>query len=243
MKIESNHKRVTQEEYKHNVELLAIAPLHSDLSFENVKLFDGPDVIVCYGGKIIGIEVIGCYSESILSNDKINYNRNEKIVFRAIKEYNQTLKLKGSHTSFVSVCWNEMAVRNIPKKSDHKQINQQIAGEIDAYLQCGDDAECYYINSAELLDYGIEDCCMSSAAYWEEPIKEECILHCVQKKEAKLPIYQQKKENEDIKEYWLVIHFMHDISKNINTFVLSNPITTHYSRIYLTQYDDIKRIK
>lgn len=243
MERESSHKRITQEEYKHNVELLAIAPLHSELSFDNVKPFDGPDVVVSYGGKIIGIEVVGCHSESVLSKDKINYSRNEKIVSCALKEYNQTLKLKGSCTSFVSVCWNEMAVRNIPQKSDRKQISRQIAEEIDAYLQCGDDAECNYINSAELLDYGIEDVYMSSAAYWEEPIKEECILHCVHKKEAKLPIYQQKKENQDITGYWLVIHFMHDISKNINTFALSTPIATQYSRIYLTQYGDIKRIK
>lgn len=234
---------MTQEEYKHKVELMAIQPLVTEADLENIISSDGPDIIALTSGKKIGVEVTRCQSEDLLSKGKVNYSRNEQIAHKALVAYNAKLKEQGQTTAFVAVNWNEKAIRSIPPKVDYASINNQIASEIDAFLRDGMDAECDYITSAELMDFGIENGYIASAACWEEPIKERCIIDCVRKKEGRLPIYQQKKENQDITEYWLVIHFMHDISKNINTFVLSNPIATPYSRIYLTQYVDIKRIK
>lgn len=234
---------MTQEEYKHKVELLAIQPLVAEAALKNIIPSDGPDIIAFHLGKKIGVEVTRCQSEDLLSKGEVNYSRNEQIARQALVAYNTKLKEQGETTAFVAVNWNEHAIRSIPYKVNYASINNQIASEIDAFLRDGMDAKCDYITSAELMDFGIENSYMASAAYWEEPIKERCIIDCVRKKEGRLPIYQQKKENQDITEYWLVIHFMHDISKNINTFVLSNPIATPYSRIYLTQYGDIKRIK
>lgn len=81
-----------------------------------------------------------------------------------------------------------------------------------------------------------------SDACWSTPVKWSNILYCINQKETKLSDYRARTANMNIAEYWLVIDFIHDRDTDIRC-VQTLPFETKYDRIYLTKYNDIKRLK
>jgi len=233
------------EYYKHNLEFAAIEPILEELGIcrDNVISSDCPDIIIKYkDNRKIGIEVIACVPLAIQSNGNINSIENENRLYNIVNDYQERIK-RSSSNKILSVMFVIDVLRSISKE-ELRGIDKIVIEEIDAKLR-GERRKYNYIECAELLDVNCNEK-MSSInidACFVEPIDEDCVRYCIDKKEIKLRQYKDDPKNADINEYWLVIHFMYARKWRIDKLEMKEPVTTGYSRVYLTQYSEINRVK
>ena len=203
---------------------------------------ESPDIHFEYEGFRIGAEVISCHSLSIETNGEICVVETQNELQKILNQYKELLITRGESSKRVSVSFKN----NIYQVTKLKDIKNDIFNEIDALLEIHDDdfddlREYKYVNYAnsydiniDFVDVGIID------SYWSSPAKVENILKCINRKETK--IFEYKKKNPQIKEYWLIVDFRQDRDVDIRHISIPN-LQTEYKRVYLTKYNDLVQIK
>lgn len=224
------------ENHKHNLEVAAIDPILNELGIcrENIVANDRPDIILQYDGRKIGIEVMGCHPSSILNGAERSFMSNSRCEYDIISKYKKRFAANHPNTM--------LSVRPfIEILCGVKRINENaVFEEIDARLR-NERRKYNYIESADIS-------CNSNDYYTMvyggiiEPIDEKYVRYCIDEKEQKLISYKKEPKNADISEYWLVIGFNEENLWRIDQLKMDEPIT-EYSRVYLTLYSEMNRIK
>ena len=233
-----------REKLKKDVELFQISRLLTYLSIDvdNVINYEGPDFVISYKGKRVGLEVETCHSLKVESNSKLCEAETLKCLYEILNEYKKRISNRGEHSKSINVSFDEKiySIRNL------KNIKESIFKEIDDLLVANRSHEwvdCKYVNYATEcpLPFDFIEVTMSDAC-WSTPIKWDNILYCINKKALKLSDYRKRTENMNIAEYWLVIDFIHNRGADVKS-VQKSHFETEYDRVYLTKYNDIMRLK
>lgn len=233
-----------REKLKKDIELFQISWLLTYLSIDldNVIKYEGPDFVINYKGRRVGLEVETCHSQKVETNSKLCEAETRQCLYKILNEYKTRISNWGEHSKSINVSFTEKiyGIRNL------KKIKERIFKEIDSQLICGRSHEwkdCEYVNNVTEypLPFNFIEVTMSDAC-WSTPVKWSNILYCINQKETKLSDYRARTANMNIAEYWLVIDFIHDRDTDIRC-VQTLPFETKYDRIYLTKYNDIKRLK
>ena len=209
---------------------------------EEVEYFEGPDFIINYQGKKIGLEFTECHSLDIETNGKKNIAKTQDALYDLLNTYKDIISKRGEKSKAIFVTFED-CIYDVLRI---KKIEKAIIDEIDAYREMKGTNEWRnfkYISdvneydlSFDLVEVSITD------AFWYTPAKPENIQVRINEKNIKLPKYKIKNQGLGIQEYWLVVDFSRDRGTDIRNFSMPN-IETEYKRVYLTNYYDIVQIK
>lgn len=213
-----------------------------EISDEDVEYFEGPDFIINYQGKKIGLEFTECHSLAIETNNKKGVAKTQKALYDLLNTYKEIILKRGEKSKTIYVTFQNCIydVLRINK------IEKTIIDEIDTYREMQRTMNWrrfYYIDSVD--EYGLTTDLLEvlmSDGYVSQPPKPENVLVRIKDKNEKLPEYKIKNQGLDIQEYWLVVDFSRDRGTDIRNFSMPN-IETEYKRVYLTNYYDIVQIK
>ena len=228
---------------KKQIERLQMATLMSTLkdSVEDVVDNEGPDFIITYKGRKIGLEVISCHSLQIETRNKLSIQEIYVCLHSILRRYKQHVMRRGETSKIVSVSFKDRVfdIKHI------KRLENDIFNEIDICRFSNDGAErvaCKYVEYANEYQVALDGVEMVLCdAFWATiPVKNSNILYCIEKKEKKLSEYVAKKVNLD--GIWLVISFIDDRGTDIRS-VSQLTLKTKYDRVYLTSYSDVVRLK
>ena len=209
---------------------------------EDVEYFEGPDFLINYQGKKIGLEFTECHSLAIETNNKKGVAKTQNALYYLLNTYKEIILKRGEKSKLIFVSFEDCIydVLRINK------IEKTIIDEIDAYREMKRTKEwrCFnYINDVNEYDLSIDFVEVSmSDAFWCTPPKPENVLVRINDKNTKLPEYKIKNQGLDIQEYWLVVDFTQDRGTDIREFSMPN-VDTEFKRVYLTNYNDVVQIK
>lgn len=209
---------------------------------EDVEYFEGPDFIINYQGKKIGLEFTECHSLAIETNNKKGVAKTQKALYDLLNTYKEIILKRGEKSKLIFVTFED-CIYDVPRVN---KIEKTIIDEIDALREMKRTdgwKDFKYISdvnehdlSSDLVEVSMSD------AFWCKPPKPENVLVRINDKNEKLPEYKIKNQSLDIQEYWLVVDFTRDRGTDIRNFSMPN-IETEYKRVYLTNYYDIVQIK
>lgn len=213
-----------------------------EISDEDVKYFEGPDFIINYQGKKIGLEFTECHSLDIETNGKKGVAKTQNTLYNLLNTYKEIILKRGEKSKTIYVTFQDCIydVLRINK------IEKTIIDEIDAYREMQRTKNWRRFNYIDSVDeYGLTTDLLEvlmSDGYVSQPAKPENVLVRINDKNEKLPEYKIKNQGLDIQEYWLVVDFSRDRGTDIRNFSMPN-IETEYKRVYLTNYYDVVQIK
>lgn len=227
---------------KHIAELNEVSPIFNEIEYTAVLLGDSPDIkIYTKDNRCIGVETTKCVSDTSADNcqNAIAINTNVKL---AMEEYKKITESKQDY-----VILYIFLKGGIVEEGEHykqKAFIDKFIAEIDAYRQ-GDTNYTYkFIERVES-----EKCLLGKSVMIDSTIQfcgrlaQKDVETAIKKKNKKLEEYEKIESNGEIDEYWLVINTPYDENKDIKTYYHNGDIVSNYDRIYLTKWDEYKRIK
>lgn len=251
---------------KHRKEYFEVKPILDSLGIELMQdgISDKPDFRFTYEGKNIGLEATCCYPPDALihknNKEQNKYEIGDKGVDAIIKRYKKYKTERGEWVSVFIGFYNSLyyTLRDTSlTKKDIEIIRNEVIEEIENRIE-----DYHYCKTNDKIT---TELCNKYYKYvsdilWDEPqegkvllgygghampartIELESLRNAISKKESKLAVYKQLEKNIEIDEYWLCVtlppssrRFFYDIG--------SFEIQTGYSRIYVTQFVYVRRIK
>lgn len=228
------------QEQKDNLELAAVMPIINDLNIPlNTVIYreqEEPDIII-QDGKRIGIETITCHPSNIDTEDKFSYLKRERHLAKLVKQYKQQLYDRGDKFNLICVHFKWDAYWDWDN-------DDAILAEIDDFINTRLRKHWRYIYSASRKNVKVDNnnLIIITESNFGVGAQANWIVKCIEKKEKKLKRYKSLDKNKDIDEYWLVVNFVYAQSVDLNK-TESFEIKTEYDRLYLVQYNDVKRLK
>ncbi len=227
---------------KHRVELAEIGPIFNDVEYSHIVLEDRPDVkIYAKDGRCIGVETTKCVSSDI-ANDKLNMLAVKSNVKLAIEQYKYETEKKQDYINMEFVLADDIGTAGVNFKRD--QFIRKFIEELEAHRQGLESYPYQLVDRVKCSKSAIEQSIiMDFTIVFCGRIKQSDVEHAITEKEHKLSKYIKLDKNKDINEYWLVINSPYEENKDIETYNHSGDIVSEYDRIYLTKWDEYKRLK
>lgn len=255
---------------KKKQERAVIAPLAKllQLDVEDFIPDESPDFWFVYQGKRIGLEVVSCRPSAVHDGGRCNIQRIEDYIHNATTKYEQILRERKEQFAMATVTFYDdvFFMPDLRKK----EFVDAVIEEMDRHLINDPFLERYYREitdeayqaeynrkaSAGEFDYkfveelDIYGDCIDGGPYvsylniaFSHTIEETFVNYFITKKEQKRQEYLTNEKNKVIVEYWLVIDVPVDERRYFDNYCPQSIANNGYSRIYLTQYNDIKQIK
>lgn len=202
-----------------------------------------------------------------MSRDKNSKIRAQNRINRICKIYERKLKEEGSGGVTIYITLFRQKRIMLEKEHFDPNIEQKIIAEIDRHRinYCDEQnrgrifqkyynnkPEYEYVESIRIIQNRTDQIIVDDIfADIVKTIDNECLLKCISKKNLKLKSYKSMGKNKDIEEYWLCIYlppseFMDFERKTDFPDFSSEPESEaepKYTQIFITQYDDVLRIK
>lgn len=200
---------------------------------EDGKEQEEPDFIIKdFEGKKIGVEVVNCVASLARGN---NYVRVQSDIETAIKEYETRLKSRGELHIHVTL---NLAPRIYSINQKQTEFIENFIAEIENH-RYGITSQQVYVEKVTCYEHeALSTCVICPFFYMPRPIRNEDFSKCIGQKEKKLKNYKVKSDNQDINEYWLVIHSPSAECLSVEDYHQETPVESQYARIYLTAYFD-----
>ncbi len=258
---------MSRKEYsKHIGELRAAGNVISEMEFSRIILDDSPDIIVeLKDGRNVGIEVVYCSASSIDSkSNNMRVSNNIKI---ALDTYKKQLIQKGELPMTVFISWYEH-VLSIGNNINQKEFVSKFIEEIERHRRndeiyynrfaCQSDKSFYkrYLDMAQRGEfrYRYVESVKCSPSFNGTHVIDRNSFMCgdirfsdiepiIIKKNDRLDYYKLNSKNQYIDEYWLVINVPYEEHMWIDDYKQDVKVVSGYERIYLTKWEDCKRIK
>jgi len=251
---------------KHRDEYFEIKPILDSLGIELMPdgISDKPDFRFTYEEKRIGLEVTRCYPPDALihknNKDQNKYEIGDKGVDAIIERYKKYKTERGEWISlligFNDGLYYTLRDTSLTKK-DIKIIGNEVIEEIENRIE-----DYHYCKSIDkmttelrnkhykyvsdiLLDEPQEGKVLlgwGGHAMPARTIELEPLKDAISNKESKLAEYKQMEQNKDVDEYWLCVNLPRS-SRRFLYDLEPFEIQTGYSRIYVTQFVSVRRIK
>lgn len=226
-------------EIKHRDELYKASRVISELGYMPNESMCGDKPDICVPSKDdrqIGIEVVA-YSTH-------RYEEAENAMYKIFNEYIEERLDKRSDKRYeIGVFFANL---RIPDNINYKKVKEEIYKEIDNLLLPHQPSMVHkYIEDITAMENpGVEHSFISCDTVVEyEELDEQTLFDCIAIKEQKLKDYKAIRENETIKEYYLVIFFPINEHADLRNYILPNSYMTDYDRIYLVDPFYINRIR
>ena len=251
---------------KHRKEYFEVKPILDSLGIELNQdgISDKPDFRFTYGGKIVGLEVTSCYPPDALihknNKEQNRYEIGDKGVEAIVKRYKKYKTERGEWVSvfigFYDGLYYTLRDTSLTKK-DIEIIGNEVIEEIENRIE-----DYHYCKTIDKMTTELRNKHYKyvSDILWDEPQEGKVLLGCgghampvrtieleplrnaISNKESKLAEYKQLEQNKEIDEYWLCIN-LPPSSRRFFYDLKPFEIQTGYSRIYVTQFVDARRIK
>lgn len=218
---------MTHQELQRLEEINALKPLLKELQINDVVYSDKPDARFSYGGKEIGVEIVGYHRSE--ANMQASSALDE-----SLKKYEDIINERGERGKQISVMMDEeQAV--FYTKSDEEQLFKEIENSINGI----DDFSRYVLFAdADAILPPNEPCFVARCGIALcQNVSAEKLQTIVTKKELRLQQYKGLSENQTLSEYWLIIYVNQQEYDYIQGQKISK-IESDYSRIYLTHSSD-----
>ncbi|MBO4810293.1 MAG: hypothetical protein J5552_01865 [Prevotella sp.] len=251
---------------KHRKEYFEVKPILDSLGIELTQdgISDKPDFRFTYDGKEIGLETTRCYPPDALihknNKDQNKYEIGDKGVEAIIKKYK---KYKTERREWVSLLiWFEDGLYYTLRdtslaKKEIEEIDNEVIEEIENHIE--DYLYCKTIDKKKTELHKKHYKYVSDIS-WDEPqegiviigggrhampartIELEPFINAISDKESKLAEYRQLEHNKEIDEYWLCVNLPLSSRRFFNDLEPFE-MQSGYTRIYVTQFVDARRIK
>lgn len=219
----------SKENRKKDLELFSVLPLLKELNIPKEDIFkdrERPDIVILYNGKKIGIEETKyCSDNKILKGDPL--------LHQLLTECMQILEEhKKTHTSIYVILNKHIYSKRINKEKFINEFTSHL------FCQCQNPEYINKIFSTENEENSVKLIFTIDTSY-----EIDCnIIKTIIEKDQKLVEYKKLTENQDIKEYWLVIYICNKF-ESYEKLVLP-PFQSEYNRIYITSmHEPVLRIK
>ena len=220
---------MTKSDIKHIDELGKASRIIRELGYvpDISMCCDRPDICLPSAEKReIGIEVVAYSSH--------RYEESEDALYKIFNEYIKERLDKYSDKRYeIGVLFMDL---NIPTTINYKKVKEQIFKEIDSFmLPHQSQLERQYIADITAMENpGVEHSFITGDSFvvYDE-LNEQILLECIRGKELKLKLYKAMPENQNIKEYYLVVFFPIKEHAELRGYSLPEEFKTDYDRIYL----------
>lgn len=251
---------------KRRIEYFEVKPILKSLGIElrRVEVSEKPDFNFVYEGKKIGLETTRCYPPDALihknNKDQNKYEIGEKGVDTIIKKYKKYKTERGEWVSlfigFQNGLYYTLRDTSLTKK-DIERIGNEVIEEIEKHIEDYHNCKTIDKKTTELHNNQYK---FVSDILWDEPqegkvllgwgghampaktIEIDSLRNAISSKENKLAEYKQLEKNKDVDEYWLCVNLPRS-SNRFHFDLAPFEIQSGYSRIYVTQFVDVFRIK
>ncbi len=251
---------------RHIKEYFEVRPILNSLGIELMQdcISDKPDFRFTYGGKIVGLEATRCYPPDALihknNKEQNKYEIGDKGVDAIIKRYKEYKTERGEWVSVFIGFYDGLyyTLRNASlTKREIEMIGNEVIEEIENRIE-----DYHYCKTIDKMTTESRNKHYKyvSDILWDAPqegkvllgygghampvriIEFEPLRNAISNKESKLAEYKQLEQNKEIDEYWLCVNLPRS-SRRFFYDLEPFEIQTGYSRIYVTQFVDVRRIK
>ena len=129
-----------REKLKKDIELFQISWLLTYLSIDldNVIKHEGPDFVINYKGRRVGLEVETCHSHKVETNSKLCEAETRQCLYKILNEYKTRISNWGEHSKSINVSFTEKiyGIRNL-KKSKKEYSKRLIVSSFVAEVTSG----------------------------------------------------------------------------------------------------------
>ena len=251
---------MTRDDIKKEREFQSILPIMKELGYDEQEARDlitdseSPDFLFKFGDKTVGIEVIECHPEISRGKGAKNPLAAEKITREICKYIEELQDAKGEVVNYrigfnFALLFDLQKVKRLEKERIQKEVYLEMQKRMDNddYLVIGDDTHELHTEWAKpyhyIRDIVIDKPLEKSIVTYSYPargaitIEHEFVLKAIAEKEAKIAFY--RKENPDIKDFWLCVNIPMGSYRTLYGFE-GITIESLYDRVYLTDHTCVR---
>lgn len=253
---------MTRADVKKEREFQSILPIMKELGYDEPEArnliadSESPDFIFELGDKTVGIEVIECHPEVTKGKGAKNPLAAEKITREICKFIEESQNAKGKVVNYrlglnfaLLFDLQKGNLRRLEKEKIQEEVYAEMQKRIDNgdYIDIGDNTQEFLTEWAKpyhyIRDIVIDKPLERSIVTYSYPargaitIEHEFVLKAIAEKEAKITSY--RKENPDIKDFWLCVNIPMGTYRTLYGFE-GITIETVYDRVYLTDHTCVR---
>ena len=243
-------------------EFQSILPITKELGYDEQETrnlitdSESPDFLFKFGDKTVGIEVIECHPELSRGKGAKNPLAAEKITREICKYIEESQDAKGEVVNY-RIGFNFALLFDLQKSNlkrpEKESIQEEVYAEMQKridngdYIDIGDDTQEFLTEWAKpyhyIRDIVIDKPLERSIVTYSYPargaitIEHEFVLKAIAEKEAKITSY--RKENPDIKDFWLCVNIPMGTYRTLYGFE-GITMETLYDRVYLTDHTCVR---
>lgn len=253
---------MTRDDIKKEREFQSILPIMKELGYDEQEArnlitgSESPDFLFEFGDKTVGIEVIECHPEVTTGKGAKNPLAAETITREICKYIEESQDAKGEVVNY-RIGFNFALLFDLQKSNlkrpEKESIQEEVYAEMQKridngdYIDIGDNTQEFLTEWAKpyhyIRDIVIDKPLERSIVTYSYParsaitIEHEFVLKAIAEKEAKITSY--RKENSDIKDFWLCVNIPMGSYRTLYGFE-GITIESLYDRVYLTDHTCVR---
>ena len=253
---------MTRDDIKKEREFQSILPIMKELGYDEQEArnlitgSESPDFLFEFGDKTVGIEVIECHPEVTTGKGAKNPLAAETITREICKYIEESQDAKGEVVNY-RIGFNFALLFDLQKSNlkrpEKESIQEEVYAEMQKridngdYIDIGDDTQEFLTEWVKpyhyIRDIVIDKPLEKSIVTYSYPargaitIEHEFVFKAIAEKEAKIAFY--RKENPDIKDFWLCVNIPMGSYRTLYGFE-GITIESLYDRVYLTDHTCVR---